>query len=113
MTPLRQKMIDAMLVRGFSERTQQSYLDAVKQLAKYYHCSPELLTTQQIQDYFLFLVKQRQLSPASCRLYLNGIRFLYLQVLGWNEFDIVIHTPKRAQRIPELLSREEANKQAK
>lgn len=107
MTPLRQKMIDAMLVRGFSDRTQQSYLDAVNQLAKYYHCSPELLVTQQIQDYFLYLVKQRQLSPASCRLYLNGIRFLYLQVLGWNAFDIVIHTPKRAQRIPELLSRED------
>lgn len=107
MTPLRQKMIDAMLVRGFSERTQQSYLDAVNQLAKYFHCSPEVLETQQIQDYFLYLVKQRQLSPASCRLYLNGIRFLYLQVLGWNAFDIVIHTPKRAQRIPELLSRED------
>ncbi len=33
MTPLRQKMIDAMLVRGFSVRTQRSYLDAVRQLA--------------------------------------------------------------------------------
>jgi len=107
MTPLRQKMTDAMLVRGFSERTQQSYLDSVNQLAKYYHRSPEVLETQQIQEYFLYLVKERHLSPASCRLYLNGIRFLYLQVLGWSAFDIVIHTPKRAQRIPELLSREE------
>lgn len=107
MTPLRQKMIDAMLVRGFAERTRQSYLDAVNQLAQHYQCSPESLDTQQLQEYFLYLVKQRQLSPASCRLYLNGIRFLYLQVLGWNAFDIVLHTPKRAQRIPELLSREE------
>lgn len=107
MTPLRQKMIDAMLVRGLAERTQQSYLDAVRQLAQYYQCSPEALDREQIQAYFLYLVKQRQLSPASCRLYLNGIRFLYLQVLGWEAFEIVIHTPKRAQRIPELLSRAE------
>ncbi len=107
MTPLRQKMMDAMLVRGFSARTQQSYLSAVRYLAQYYQCSPELLNAEQIQAYFLYLVKQRQLSPASCRLYLNGIRFLYLQVLGWNTFDITIHTPKRAQRIPELLSRQE------
>ncbi len=107
MTPLRQKMIDAMLVRGFAVRTQQSYLDAVSQLAKHTHCSPDTLKTEQLQDYFLYLVKQRQLSPASCRLYLNGIRFLYLQVLGWNTFDIELHTPKRAQRIPELLSRQE------
>ena len=107
MTPLRQKMIDMMLLRGFSVRTQQSYLDAVHQLAQYYHRSPEVLSTEDIQTYFLYLVKQRQLSPASCRLYLNGIRFLYLQVLGWAHFDVVIHTPKRAQRIPELLSRQE------
>jgi len=107
MTPLRQKMMDAMLVRGFSVRTQQSYVDAVNQIAKYYKCSPEGLDTDQIQAWFLYLVKQRQLSPASCRLYLNGIRFLYLQVLGWDTFAIEIHTPKRAQRIPELLSRAE------
>lgn len=107
MTPLRQKMIDAMLLRGFSVRTQQSYLDAVRHLAQYYHRSPEALNTEQIQAYFLYLVKQRQLSPASCRLYLNGIRFFYLQVLGWKAFAITIHTPKRAQRIPELLSRQE------
>ena len=29
MTPLRQKMIDAMQVRGFSVRTHRSYLSAV------------------------------------------------------------------------------------
>lgn len=107
MTLLREKMIDAMLVRGFSSRTQRSYLDAVTQLAMYYHDSPETLTTNQLQDYFLYLVKQRQLSAASCRLYLNGIRFLYLQVLGWSECDIELHTPKRPQRIPELLSQRE------
>jgi site-specific recombinase XerD len=100
-------MIDAMLVRGFAKRTQQSYLAAVTQIAKYYHQSPEVLDSDQIQAWFLYLVKQQQLSPASCRLYLNAIRFLYLQVLGWESFDIDIHTPKRAQRIPELLSRTE------
>lgn len=110
MTPLRQKMIDAMLVRGFANRTQKSYIDAVTQLAKYYSQSPDGLDANQIQAWFLYLVKQRQLSPASCRLYLNAIRFLYLQVLDWESFDVEIHTPKRAQRIPELLSREEVGR---
>ena len=107
MTPLREKMIDAMLLRGFSDRTQKCYLAAVSQLATHYHCSPKRLTTNQLQDYFLYLIKERNLSPASCRLYLNGIRFLYLQVLSWSEFDIELHTPKRPQRIPELLSQRE------
>ncbi len=107
MTPLRQKMLDAMLVRGFSVRTQRSYLDAVSQLAKYYHCSPDTLKTTQLQDYFLYLVKQRQLSAATCRLYLNAIRFLYLQVLSRDAFEVEIHTPRKPQRIPELLSHQE------
>ena len=44
MTPLRQKMIDAMQVRGFSIRTHESYLSAVSALAQYYRRSPERLT---------------------------------------------------------------------
>lgn len=107
MTPLRQKMMDAMQVRGFSVRTHQSYLSAVSDLARYYHRSPAQLNTSELQAYFLYLVKERGLSGASCRLYLNGIRFLYLQVLNWDAFKVELHAPKAAQRIPELLTRAE------
>jgi integrase/recombinase XerD len=107
MTPLRQKMMDAMQVRGFSVRTHESYLAAVGDLARYYHRSPDQLNADELQAYFLYLVKERGLSGASCRLYLNGIRFLYLQVLNWESFDIPLQVPKAAQRIPELLTRAE------
>lgn len=106
MTKLRQAMIDAMLLRGFAARTHESYLYAVSGLAKYYHRSPEQLGTHEIQAYFLHLVKERHLSPATCRLSLNGIRFLYLEVLH-REFEAKIQVPKRPQRIPELLTRKE------
>ena len=72
MTPLRQKMLDAMLVRGLSPRTQRSYLMAVTELAKYYHRSPDQLSGEELQGFFLALVKERHLSPATCRLYLNA-----------------------------------------
>jgi site-specific recombinase XerD len=107
MTPLRQQMIEAMRQRGFSIRTHQSYLGAVRDLARYFHLPPDRLQANQIQDYFVHLVQERGLSSASCRLYLNALRFLYLQVLHWSQFDIPIQYPKRAQRIPELLTRSE------
>ena len=107
MTPLRQKMIDAMRQRGFSIRTHQSYLYAVQGLARYFHQPPDQLQPDQIQDYFVYLVQQKGLSNASCRLYLNGLRFLYLQVLHWQQFDMPIQFPKRSQKIPELLTRSE------
>lgn len=107
MTPLRQQMIDAMTVRGFSPRTHESYLYAVTQLATYYHRSPDRITIDELREWFLYLVKERHLSPASCRLYLNGLRFLYLQVLKQSDFDVDIPMPSRAQRIPALLTRGE------
>lgn len=109
MTALRQQMIDAMHQRGFSVRTHQSYLASVTSLASYFHKPPDQLDTGQIQDYFVYLVQQRGLCGASCRLHLNGIRFLYLQVLNWKQFDVPIQYPKKAQRIPDLLSRSEVH----
>ena len=54
MTALRQpstheRMIDAMVLRGFRPRTQESYLRAVSQMARHYHRSPELITDQEVQ----------------------------------------------------------------
>ena len=107
MKQLRQQMIDAMLMRGFSARTHQSYLYAVVKLVKYYHRAPDQLTSEEIQQFFLHLVKDLHLTGASCRLYFNGIRFLYIEVLKWPSFDMPIALPKRPQRIPELLTRAE------
>ena len=107
MTPLRQKMIDAMQVRGLSPRTHRSYLGAVIELSRYYHRSPDQLSGEELQAFFLYLVKERDLSPATCRLYLNTLRFFFLQVLGRDSFGVKLQVPKRKQRIPELLLRSE------
>lgn len=110
MTPLRQQMIEAMQLRGFSPRTHECYLGAVEQLARYYHCSPDKLSSAQLQAYFKHLALERELAPASCRLYLNGVRFFYLNVLGWEDFAVSMVVPKRRQRIPALLSRGEVSR---
>jgi len=103
-------MIGAMRQRGFSVRTHKSYLSAVRDLARYYRRSPDALDAAELQDFFNHLAQERQLSSASCRLYLNGIRFLYLQVLEWESFDVQLVVPKRPQRIPELLTRQEVHR---
>jgi len=100
-------MINSMSQRGFSPRTHESYLAAVRDFSKYFHQSPDQIQVKQIQEYFVYLVQERHLSGASCRLYLNALRFFYLQVLHWQQFDIPIQCPKRAQKIPELLTRQE------
>ena len=39
MTPLRQRMLDALELRGMAARTRESYIDAVARLARHYAVS--------------------------------------------------------------------------
>ena len=53
MTELRKRMIECLQLRGLSERTQESYVRAVRQLAEHYHKSPALITEEELRQYFL------------------------------------------------------------
>ena len=63
MTPLRQQMHDAMLVRGLAERTRQTYIENVARLAIFYHRNPANLTPEQVEAWLLHLIRDRKLSP--------------------------------------------------
>ena len=82
MTPLRQRMIDAMVLRGFAARTQETYLSAVGQAAKHHHRSPALLTGEQVQAYLLYLLQERQRSRSTVNITSCALRFLVCDVLG-------------------------------
>ena len=59
MTPLRQRMLEDMQLRGFSARTQECYARAVRQLAEHYHRSPDELTEEDLRQYFLYLTNEQ------------------------------------------------------
>ena len=44
MTELRKRMIESLQLRGLSERTQEAYVRAVRQLADHYDKSPDLIS---------------------------------------------------------------------
>jgi hypothetical protein len=46
MTELRKRMIECLQLRGLSERTQEAYVQAVRQLAEHYDKSPELISEE-------------------------------------------------------------------
>lgn len=107
MTPLREKMINAMRQRGMSIRTHQAYLAAVTRLARYFRKSPDKIEVEELQGFFDHLAQDCDLSASSIRQCLNGIRFFYLQVLKRPSYDVEFVIPKLPQRIPELLTRGE------
>ena len=53
MSQLRQRMNDAMLLRGLADRTRESYIACVYGLARYYRRPPDQLDAAAIQAYLL------------------------------------------------------------
>jgi site-specific recombinase XerD len=82
MSKLRQKLIQEMVLRGFSPRTQEAYVAAVYQLAKYFHRAPEELSDEQIREYLLYLAEGKKLAASSRNQATSGLRFFYAHVLG-------------------------------
>ncbi len=107
MTKLRESMEKAMVLRGFSERTHESYIHGVRGLAAYYHRSPDQITNEEVRDYLVYLLRERQLSYSTCNLALNAIRFLFREVLQRPAEAVYLPGPRQPQRLPEILSREE------
>jgi integrase/recombinase XerD len=107
MTPLRQKMINDMKLRGFSVRTQQSYVDAVAGLAKFFNQSPDRLNKEKLRAYLLHLMEERKLSWSSCNVAVSAFRFLYGETLGNDSMRLAIPPRKKINQLPEILSTEE------
>src|SRR5450756_804152 len=82
MRPLRQSMIDAMVVRGFSPSTQDCYVKAIYAMAKHYRRDPAEYTAQEVDAYLLHLVQERHLSYSTMNQAASAARFLYERVLG-------------------------------
>ena len=107
MTPLRQRMLDAMVLRGMAARTQEAYIGAVVLLARHYDCVPDTLTAQQVQDFLLHLRRDRARSTPTLNQYGCAFRFLYGTVLGLDGAQFQIPLAAVPQRLPQIFSREE------
>ena len=107
MTELRRRMIQSMTVRGFSPHTHESYIAAVRGLAKHYKRSPDQLSAEEVQAYLAHMVTKRKLSWSTCNLAASAFRFLYHVTLGRDAVAFEVPVAKQSQRLPEILSREE------
>lgn len=107
MTALRQRYIEDLQLRGLSPRTQDSYVRVVRQLAKHYGKSPDVLTEEELRQYLLYLKNEKHAARNTCTLALCSLKFFYQQTLkrDWPVLDFV--RPAREKKLPVVLSVEE------
>jgi site-specific recombinase XerD len=103
-------MIEDMQLHGYSAKTQVAYVGAVRGLAKYYKCSPEEITQEEVRAYFLWLVKERSVARSTLTIHLSGIKFLFEKTLKreWVIFHLV--RPQKRKKLPIILSPEETKR---
>ncbi len=77
MTTLRQQMTEDLQLAGLSERTQEAYLRAVRQLAEYHRKAPDQLSEKEVRQYFLYIKNEKNFAPVSLKIAYCGIRFFY------------------------------------
>lgn len=102
-----QRMIDTLQLNGKGERTQQAYTRSVRMLSQFYGKTPDLVSEQELQDYFLQRKNVNHWSPKTMRICYCGIRFFYEKVLDRNWHILSILRAQNERRLPAVLSVEE------
>jgi site-specific recombinase XerD len=109
-TPLRQRMIEDMDLRGLSENTQIAYVRSVRQMAEYHDKSPARITEQELRHYLLHLKNGKHVSASTFSVILSALKFLYRYTLKrpWPTLDLA--RPRRERKLPPVFSTDEVHR---
>jgi integrase/recombinase XerD len=110
MTPLRQRFIEDMQLRGLASTTQRSYIHYVADFANFYRTSPEQLDLEAIRQYELYLLHEKKLSPESINTFVSAVQFLYLVTLEMPWGKECFPRVRRPDKLPVVLSQEEVSR---
>ncbi|MEY4300138.1 MAG: hypothetical protein RIR25_1374 [Verrucomicrobiota bacterium] len=111
MSPLREQYVGLLTLRGYAQRTHESYIAAVAALAGHYKRSPASLSDEEIRGYLIGL-HHRGLSFSSINVAVSALRLFYGQVLKRPMEDLKELLPRSARvtRRPGVYAREELKK---
>lgn len=105
-----ERSMKALQLHGVSRRTQESYTRMVRMLVDFYGKTPDKITEEELQEYFLHKKNACNWSGAYMRICYCAIRFFFVNVLErkWHTFDYL--RAKREQKLPAVLSQDETSR---
>jgi len=105
-SPLRQRMLEDMGLRGFTPDTQRDYIRAVKKLAAYLGRSPDTATAEDLRAFQLHLIASG-VQPPTINTTVTVLRFFFKVTLDRPETTrhlVFVYEPRK---LPRVLSPEE------
>ncbi len=105
-SPLRQRMIDDMTLRRLHDKTQLTYIRAVKRLTQFLHRSPDTASTEDLSLFQKFLVEQG-VSGQTINATIIGLRFFFENTLDQPHRMRYMSSVRVPEKLPRVLSVEE------
>lgn len=92
---------------GRAKRTHDGYLREIRKLACYFGLAPDRLTQQQVADYLLHLINEKQFAPGSLKVAYSAIKFFYT-VTCQRDWEVLkkLKVPKQ-KTLPTVLTRQQ------
>jgi integron integrase len=106
---LLDQLRDTLRLKHYSYRTEEAYLDWAKRYILFHNKQhPANLGAPEVQAFLVYLATQRQVSASTQNQALSAILFLYREVLHKDLEPILPSSAKRPERLPTVLTRQEA-----
>ncbi len=99
---LYERHLTELTLQGKSKKTIEMYSRSICKLAAYFDTCPDTITTEQLKQYFLALVKSH--SWSSVKIDRNAFQFFYQYVLNKEWVWVNIVKPPRVQPLQDVLA---------
>ena len=110
MTGLYRRMVKDMQLRGFSERTQETYLREVRKLCQHVDKSPGKIAEEELREYFLHLKNEHAFSAGSMKVAYCGVKFFFTFTLKKEWSTLALVRARKEVRLPVVLEVEEVRR---
>ena len=100
---------DFLKIQRVAENTMQAYLRSVDEITTFHNQPARQLTNNQIQDFLLYNIQEKQLAWSSCNVLFCGMKKYYREYLGRGETEFTIPPRPRTRQLPMALSPEEVS----
>ena len=97
------RMLEDLTLKNYSKATVSEYLRCARTFMEQVKPSPLKVSEDTIRKYVLRLSKKH--SPATVKMHVAGIRFLYEVTLRRPQLVAGLHFPKVPHHLPDILSR--------
>ena len=105
---LPSEYLEKLIRKRYSQNTIKTYVTYMRSfMEEFSEKELDSITTQEINDYILKLIRTKGISPSQQNQRINAIKFYYEKVVGLDKQLYHLERPKKSRELPKVISESE------